>query len=222
MNQISPKVPQESPPNRIHIFKNNKSLLGYSNLRRHTAPVSATLDLKFFDHDHLQLGNLPHTCKCPQVLVSDDDPFQELYYQTLFLKSMELNILTISDQNFTFLICRSGEELIENYLRSKACGCGSNALIITDFNMGRDKLNGIETASTLRKHGYKGPIVLRTSEEIGCFRKEIFGSSMKLMETKIIDYFLEKSNHIKTKNILQELLSKLLIKDRKWFSLKDM
>jgi len=61
--------------------------------------------------------------------------------------------------------------------------------------MGDKKLNGVETALELRKHGHSGPIVLRTSDKKEDLHQE-HKNFNNLLETKAIECCLDKSDHI--------------------------
>lgn len=209
-SEISPQVSHESPIFTMPVFSKNESLLGIGKLRRnYTSPSLIKGTRKFISAS--KTGKLLPSCGCPHVLIADDDPFQEFYYEVLFQKSLKLKGLVSEKEKLNFDLYRSGESLLEKYLKVKCCDCDTHMMIIIDFNMGNEKLNGIETALSLRKHGYKGIIILRTSEEFSDLCKW-YPNLPSLLENKAIDCVLEKNNHITTKKTVQDLLEKEVVK----------
>lgn len=87
----------------------------------------------------------------------------------------------------------SGEELLEKLEKIKACGCEKVKLIILDYQMGDNKLNGVATAEKLRENGYKGPTLLRTSEK----KEDLYERHTnfdKLVKDKVIDTIIPKND----------------------------
>lgn len=207
MIEASPKVSNECPPLKIRIFPNITSLLSLDSYQISLTSLSSPQSPK-------TETIISCSCQCPHVLIADDDPFQEFYYQNLFLKSMEFNGIAIEKEDFRIEICRSGEELLEKYQKINSCTCDSTMLIITDFNMGNDKLNGIETVLALRKRDYKGLIALRTSEteEDLCAWHPEFAS---LLENDVINCFLDKADYKKTREATESLLRKASVKAKR-------
>ena len=159
----------------------------------------------------------PEPCKCPHVLVADDDPFQHFYYQSLFQKSLDFEGVMISRQELRIKFCYSGEELSQKVDAIKKCRCNNLILLITDYNMGDEKLNGISTSVKVRDIGYKGPLLLRTGDS-----KESLMSAHEeldsLLENKTIDAVIDKGDLKGGKQLIQACLresSKNLVKNGK-------
>lgn len=144
-------------------------------------------------------------CQCSHVLLADDDRFQAFYYQTLFQKSLDFDHLSIDKKDFRFTMSTSGEDLLEEFKKIQACKCGFLSLIIVDYDMGRGKMTGVETILTLRKLGYKGMLILRTSETYE-FLREKHPYLDDIIENKTINYLLGKNDHMETKGTIQTLL----------------
>ena len=149
----------------------------------------------------------PCSCDCLNVLICDDDPFQAFYYQTMFRMSMDFSDLAVEKRNFRFEVVPSGESLLKRYHKLASCNCNiaSQLLIISDFNMGQNNMNGIETVLKLRKDGFDGNIILRTSET-----KEELRAKYKdfdtLIEKNIINFYIMKDDHNLIKNKIHGLL----------------
>jgi len=159
-----------------------------------------------FPLDHTTHKN--DTCNCPHILVADDDGFQHLYYQSLFQKSLDFDGIYISRENLRLHLCFSGEELIKKFTEIKECGCSELLLIITDYQMGLDKLDGVKTSTYLREAGYIGPLILRTSESQE-YLKEQHDDFGKLIEMKIISDVLDKSDIQNGKETIQIYLQRI-------------
>ena len=144
-------------------------------------------------------------CDCPHVLICDDDPFQAFYYQNLFQHSIDYSTLKVEKKNFRFKVYTCGEDLLDAYKEVDRCGCGSVTLIITDFSMGKDKLDGIETVRALRRIRYEEFILLRTSEtpEDLTRRHKDFKA---LLEIKTINAYIPKDSLKVTKEVVEECL----------------
>ena len=203
MSTLSPTIAYESHALEIPVFSNNTSR--FRSLKRSYSdsfPSKVSYSHSLFQSLRLEKV-MTSDCDCPHVLIADDDPFQGFYYQTLFYKSMGCE--TIGKSRLRLGVFRSGEELLEQYLKLQVCGCQSTTLIISDFQMGLDKLDGVETISTLRARGYDGPVILRTSEKKESLRKshERFD---EFMEKGFISCLLDKENHDITKSTIQSFL----------------
>jgi len=87
----------------------------------------------------------------------------------------------------------------------KKHGCRQPALVITDLHMGANKLDGVETAIQLRKIGYNGPILLRSSdsrEEI----EKIHPNFEELMKDGTINSYLNKTFLVSFKEVVENYL----------------
>jgi len=204
MTEFSPQVAGESPHlNKIPLFLSKRSL----SARFISAnPPAYPLSLMSASRRAVTETNEPYSsCRCPHVLVADDDPIQDFYYINLFQKTLDFDSLTIDKENLKVEVCRSGEELLDKYNQYKACVCGRQVMVITDYYMGEKNLNGVETTLALRMAGFKGPVVLRTSEskEALC-RKHVYLSDMLKMKT--IDQLINKNSVRKTKEVLENLM----------------
>jgi len=142
------------------------------------------------------------------VLICDDDTFQHLFYQNFFDKIANYDNLSIPKNEFHYDISYSGNELIMKYQKMQKEGIKDPPLVITDYYMGKTNLTGVSTAIELRKIGYKGHIILRTSET----REEIIKNNpnfQKLLDEETINCLLDKSNLSASKDILQSYLNKI-------------
>ncbi len=147
-------------------------------------------------------------CTCPLILISDDDKFEEIYYKALFKNLSDFIKSEAQKQNLS--IAKSGEELLKKYNEQKDCHCKTTKLVITDYDMGVDGLNGVETALKLRSSGFTGPILLRTSEtrEKLCRNHPHFE---RLLQNKTINCVLEKKCPSQTaKQVVQNLLKETI------------
>jgi len=198
MRDSSPNVPRETHISRIPIFFNKKSVSVHENKSPFPAIQIANRSLS-------EGSTCKKSCQCPNVLVADDDPFEKLYYQMLFKKLSDAEELQIEKKNVKIQVFNSGEALIKKYTKLSNCECGGQELIITDYNMGEENLNGIETALNLRKNGYKGIIALRTSEAQEFLRKT-HKNLDELFDQKVINCFLEKDSHAKTRETVSKIL----------------
>ena len=146
------------------------------------------------------------SCSCPHVLIADDDAFQHLYYQSLLTRSVNIEATLFTKRAFKFEVCFSGEELLEKLRQTRHCGCDRPALIIVDYNMGGDKLNGVQTAIKIRESGYKGPIVLRTSETQEHLRTRHMNFEQMLKDGRI-NMLMDKKNISESKEAIQKYLT---------------
>ena len=192
---------------------------GFSNLTvstcdSETQPEACCSLAGFFDKiaSILHIKSFNTSCSCPHVLIADDDNFQHFYYHTLFQKTFGYNIAD-SKEHLHIKLCFYGEELIERFNKIAACGCNKLMLAIIDYSMGDTKLNGVETAIKLRKSGYKGPVILRTSETEEYLNTQHIDLYF-LFKTKVISEMVGKDNlkHIK------EVIERYIKKDRKPFN----
>jgi len=196
---LFPCVPPESQTRKIPIFPvKNLSLSSQNSL--------STLSFNSFSPlQRSQSEDAISTCRCPQVLVADDDSFQEFYYQMLFDKSLDYEKLSLDKTDFRYQIFTSGEDLLKKYQKIKKCGCDTLTLVISDYSMGEKKLNGVETALQLRQNGFSGNIALRTSEERDylCRNHQNLNEMLRLKE---IDCILDKTSHVNTKKAVEGFL----------------
>jgi len=203
MTEGSPIVPSESQILEIPIFPGGASpathQLGSRTLQRITQ----------YSYSQALTALKPRSnCQCPHVLVSDDDPFQNFYYETLFQRSISWEEILDGKESFRFELFSSGEDLVKKFNKLKACKCDRPLLIITDYNMGEKKLNGLEMIKILRRAGYKGALVLRTSEELEDLSKKHLDLE-DMLESKTIDYYVEKNNFKKAKEVIQTLVKRM-------------
>lgn len=212
MNDPLPQIPIESTVRKIPLFPPKKSHSALFKCKTScnltTAPSSSVLDVEARWSTEANHGY--SACKCPHVLIADDDPFQKFYYQALFASSLDFDLLPLNKEDMKIHVCSSGEELISQYKKQKQCKCGGKMLVITDYDMGSKNLNGIETIICLRKEGYNGSIILRTSEKKEVLRKVhgIFFDDM--MNSKMIDCFLNKEHNRETKEMIQNYLKVII------------
>jgi len=208
--EASPMIASETTVSRVPIFA-----------KKGCSPIGKTLDspkllqakLKqletnkapFLKYLKPQTGTTTQSaCHCQDILIADDDPFQHLYYETFFQKSPGLKEKRHKGEALKLDLNTCGEDMIKKFsaLHLK-CNCKKLKMIITDYQMGKDKMNGAETAEKLRVLGYLGPILLRTSE----IKSELIDKHPKL--EKIVNYIIDKSTikegeeifiqHLKTK-----------------------
>ena len=203
MTDISPKVPIEThSPNKIPVFQMNSSLLGCFDQASISAASFKSLQSPALDSAEIKTNG--SFFSSPHVLIADDDPFQAFYYSHLFQNSIIFDDLVIEKKDFqhTFFAC--GEELLTGYQKLLE----GPMFIITDYQMGAKKMNGVDTILALRKLGYKGAIILRTSEKQSEL-KENHPELEKLLESQQISFLVDKSNHLKMKEIVHMLLKKM-------------
>jgi len=99
---------------------------------------------------------------------------------------------------------------LERYSRVCQClgTCSGVKLIIVDYQMGQDKLNGVEVCKILRERGYKGRLILRTSESKEYLEKkhEDFGVMIRdgTIDALVSKEFIEEGK----KTIFEYLLGK--------------
>ena len=146
-------------------------------------------------------------CSCPNVLIADDDSFQHLYYQSLFTRSLDFDQTSFLKHDFRFQLCFSGEEMLQALAKTRHCGCGKLSLVITDYSMGSDKLNGVQTILNIRQAGYKGNVVLRTSETQE-YLKTRHVNFEGLIKNGTISTMLDKDNMSMSKKMIQKYLKK--------------
>ena len=169
--EASPMIANETTVSRIPIFaKKGASPIGKTldspKLLQAKLKQLETNKAPFLKYLKPQGGAAQQSeCKCQDILIADDDPFQHLYYETFFQKSPGLKEKRVKGETLKLDLNTCGEDMIKKFsaLHLK-CNCKKLKMIITDYQMGHDKLNGAETAEKLRVLGYLGPILLRTSE----------------------------------------------------------
>lgn len=96
------------------------------------------------------------------ILTCDDDLFQKTFFTSL------INQLKKSTPglNICFYSFMTGEDLLDFYIRRKRQDVPKGPMIIiTDYNMGLNCQDGVIIARKLRLHNFRGPIMLRTSDE---------------------------------------------------------
>jgi len=148
-------------------------------------------------------------CCCPYILVADDDTFQHLYYKGLFQKALKSEEMSLKSQDLCLCTCFSGEELLEKLNKITECGCGTTRLVIVDYQMGEKELNGVETCIKVRKDGYKGNVLLRTSEtEISL--KKSHQDLDQLFQENIIDVLVNKSDATFGKKFIQKIVAEAI------------
>jgi len=146
---------------------------------------------------------LTKRCSCPEILVCDDDPYQHFCYINFFSKSLDSEESRKSALSFQISMSYSGEELINQFKEIKQCGCGKPRLVITDYFMGENSLNGMSTAVSLRQAGFDGSIIVRSSNSLDELSKTESGIK-EATSTGIINSCLLKSDIQGLKSILKE------------------
>lgn len=206
MTESSPIVAAESQILEIPVFPNHNSPISFAmnqlttrNLRKisHFAYSKSLIEV-----------TRSSSCRCPAILVCDDDPFQNFYYETLFQRLISWEGILPQTRNFRFEIYTSGEALLQRFREISSCGCGKTMLAITDYHMGENKLNGVQTVKLLRKAGFTGSMVLRTSEDPEYLCKK-HPELMGMLETEVIDSYIEKCNLKQAKDVIQVLVKKM-------------
>jgi len=204
-----PLVATEPRVSLVPIFYANESK-ALTELALTSNPQCSNSNLKTFStFTHLDLPqndtkskSMPAKlrCKCPKVIVADDDAFQHLYYKILFQK------VEIGSQSEypCFDTCFSGEELLEKLNKAQKCGCETTRLVIIDYQMGEKKLNGVETCIQVRENGYKGHILLRTSESKDSL-KTIHKDFEQLFKENIINVLVDKSDASFGESFIQKM-----------------
>ena len=167
------------------------------------SPCSVSKHWNLFD----DISSPNKTCSCPHVLVADDDAFQHFYYQTLFNRSLTFDDAFMSREDINVKLHFSGEELLESLSKIQACGCNKLMLVISDYSMGSNRLSGVETALRVRNAGYKGKVILRTSETKEDLRKNHVDFD-NLFSTNIINVMVPKDNLKLSKQIIQKLIQR--------------
>jgi len=204
MADSSPKVPSEPSSSTISNFRVSESLFARYQ-RAYSDPQPRRLIRPLPVPDRLDQSTDHTSCKCPHVLISDDDPFQEFYYQNLFQRSLCFDGLNIDKKDFRLKMFSSGEDMVSHFSEISSCACGTLTMIITDYSMGIGKMNGVETLQAIREKGFKGPIILRTSEGREALNK-LHVNFEEMLENKEIECLLDKKNHLETKSTIYELL----------------
>jgi len=144
-------------------------------------------------------------CSYTHILIADDDPFQHLYYKTLFSGKLPLHSKLFTPlPKYKISLYFSGEDLLEKFNKVSAA-CSGVKLIIVDYQMGNEKLNGVEVCVRLRKMGYLGSLLLRTSETRE-YLQEKHQDFEELVREKVIDALVSKENVEEGKTIIFECL----------------
>jgi len=151
MAEASSQIPEEASNfTDVPVFNNKSAIsMGYSlspsPCNRTKRPLSMTWPKK--------KTTMKLDCECPHVLLADDDNFQRFYYHTLFQRSLEFDGLSIERKDFRFNCLSNGEDLLEKFSKITRCGCNSPLLVIIDYYMGEENLNGVENNFALKKKG---------------------------------------------------------------------
>jgi len=148
-----------------------------------------------------------HSCECPNVLICDDDRFQHLFYQNFFERIIGLDQIGESKNNLKMESFLSGEELLLKYQKLKACKCSKLSLVISDYSMGENKLNGVETVLAVRDAGFQGAVVLRTSETRHDLIKD-HSNFEELIRTGSITSYVEKAFVMNLKTVIYNCIKK--------------
>jgi len=203
MAESSPIVPSESHIHSLPVFPTTTSPRSFT--MREFFPRTLYRNTTSSLNQNARNYSQTSFCQCPHVLVSDDDHFQNFYYETLFQRSISWEEILGDKEGFRFEIYTSGEDLIHRYQGIQNCGCGKLALIITDYEMGYKRLNGVETIIQLRRRGYSGSVVLRTSEEKEQLMKnhDNFG---EMLESEFINSYIMKQSFKEAKETIQSLI----------------
>ena len=207
-----PQVPCESPTLRVPLFLNKSQQMTsftLSSLQTIDDELSSDSQARTLFRSLTNESIMKTTgCNCPQVLIADDDPFQQFYYKTLFKRSITTkSCSSVNQGSLRVEVLRSGEDLLDRYTQIQTCNCHGLLAIISDYNMGKDNMNGVEVILALRGKNFEGPVILRTSEEEDDLHT-IHPRFREMVEIKTITNVLDKDNHRRTKDVIQEILSK--------------
>jgi len=201
----SPVIPSESRILGVPVFPatNDPRTFTFDNFSSDSCLTTTKFSTR------VTFSELPQKfCQCPNILVADDDPFQNFFYEALFQKSISWKETIGTNENLKFEIFLNGEDLIKRFNKIKECGCGKNVLIISDYNMGPKNLNGVEVIKILRSNGFTGCAVLRTSEEEIHLNKQ-HPEFAEMIEKQQISSFLRKQNFKEAKEEIQKLIKKI-------------
>ena len=185
-----PSFPKSDMGNTRQLFHSD-SLSKIKRLDSRT--ISSLLEKTAITRSSSDPEGLASSCTCPHVLTADDDEFQHTYYKILFHQSLNYDGLSITKENVRVQLSFSGESLIENYKRMAKCQCNNLMVVIVDYHMGSNKLNGVQVCKELRSLGFEGPILLRTSESENSLL-ENHKDFLELIENKTINAMLKKSD----------------------------
>ena len=147
------------------------------------------------------------SCECPHALIADDDAFQHFYYLNLFQRSLTFDNSFANSRDVQVQTFFSGEEMLQKLTQVKECGCNNLRLVITDYSMGSDKLNGVQVCSQVRAAGYSGFVLLRTSETSESL-KEAHGNLESLVSRRVISEIVSKSAMKESKEIIQRFMNR--------------
>jgi len=137
-------------------------------------------------------------CSCPSILICDDDLFQHMFYAKFFLKLVSDSLMS-TEEHFKIEMFESGEQLLAKYSSVNTCGCKKLFLVITDFNMGHENIDGVQTVDKLLNSGYGGNVVMRTSEDIDELSKKY---------TKLINMINEQTFSVLNKSDIKKIQGK--------------
>jgi len=144
-------------------------------------------------------------CSCPSILICDDDNFQLIFYSQFFSKLIQSSPLS-TEEKFKIELFDSGEKLLDKYQKIHLCGCEKVLLVISDFHMGEECMNGISTIAELRGRGYSRTIMMRTSETLDSLSKTSVEAPQLIEEHDI--NLLNKSDLEKFQELVQNSLEK--------------
>ena len=196
-NYIVATEPHITP---IRIFRSNES---------HCFQYGFTKIQSSSDQNKENISPDAKRCKCPYILIADDDTFQHFYYISVFKSSitsestLDEDFIPYEDQ--CVQTCFSGEDLLEVLREVQKCGCGKLKLVISDYLMGEDKLNGVQVCISIRKTGFSGAVILRTSES----EKDLevkHGNLKHLINKQTINEIMSKKDTVSCKNLMLNIL----------------
>jgi len=200
--QNSPIVASEPTISRIPSFPksdlgNTRPLFHTENLPRikrlDSRTISSLLEKSALTKSSSNPESLAGVCTCPHVLIADDDEFQHTYYKILFHQSLNYDGLPITKENIRVQLSFSGESLLDHYKGVAKCQCNNLMVVIVDYHMGDNKLNGVQVCKELRNLGFEGPLLLRTTESEN-FLLEKHKDFLELIGNKTINALLKKSD----------------------------
>jgi len=149
------------------------------------------------------------SCECPHILAADDDPLQNFFYESLFQRSISWEETIGTKESLRFELFENGEDLLKRFEQIQQCDCGKTVLILSDHNMGLKNLNGIEVIQILRKNGFSGSAVLRTSEEEKDLAQQ-YREFSEMLEQSVITSYINKQNIKGTKEVIQKLIKEII------------
>lgn len=196
----------EPQPNQVTIFKTQS--LPYQQTTQtfvNELPKTSKTYPQIPTINKIDSETLDFPLKGPyDVMVCDDDPFQHLYYESFFeKKTLSSSDLSINPQKIKLDLSYSGTELLMRFTETSRASVRHPKIVITDLDMGSDQISGIDTAQKLRAAGYKGTIIMRSSEPESSF----MSLYSDLIKNGVIDFYSEKSNFAGFKEIMNKFFS---------------